>query len=181
MKSDQSKYHTKRRGVVLILALVISSIILLFGLDIANISAKQLYLSSFNKNSESALFMADAMFECAFYWDITIGKGADNNYYFPFAGGALTSSTLSCLGENIVPSSANPTPNATDPIQYTTVTQSGAQVTTLKVIPSGILTNACASATITKTSTGTTIDVYGQNTCDTTQPRRVERGFRIEY
>lgn len=186
MKLIQRDYKKKRRGMVLILALVISSIILLFGLDIANISAKQLYLSSFNKNSESALFMADAMFECTYYWDTyvnlvngTTGKGSDGNYYFPPPGGSPTAGSpdLLCMGVNIVPSSADPTQYATS---QQTINGVVSQVTKLQIAPSG-LTQPCASATITKTSTGTTIDVYGQNTCDTTQPRRVERGFRIEY
>ncbi|MHB8651885.1 MAG: hypothetical protein ACYC8S_02000 [Minisyncoccota bacterium] len=174
------KHKAQTRGMVLILALVITSIILLFGLDIANISAKQLYLSSFNKNSETALFMADAMFECVYYWDITVGTGADGRRYFPSPGGSATSGSLSCMGRSIKPSTA-PNPGPNDAIQYTTVGQSGAQVTKLKIIPSGNISDACATSIVTKTGAGVTIDVYGQNTCDPTQPRRVERGFRIQY
>lgn len=60
----------KKRGVVLLIALTVSSLVLTIGAGILMIVSKQAILSSLAKNSQIALFVADSGVECATHWDM---------------------------------------------------------------------------------------------------------------
>lgn len=185
-----NKQPQREKGMVLVMAMIISSIVLLLGLNIGNIAVKQLYLTSFSKESQTALFMADSMLECVLYWDTVdkgngAGIGTDSKPYFPpsSAGGASTD-TISCLGYFIAGTSD--------------IKSGGAgispRVSTFGIQPDnngGLMTGAaynqpCAQVTITKTDNGlggfdTAIQAQGYNTCDTNNLRRVQRGLEVTY
>lgn len=58
------------RGVVLLIAIVIASLVLAITIGISTIVAKEIILNSLTKNSEAAFFTADSGVECAMHWDL---------------------------------------------------------------------------------------------------------------
>jgi hypothetical protein len=58
------------RGVVLLIAVTISSLVLVIGIGIISIITKEIVLSSLNKNSQAAFFAADSGIDCAMHWDL---------------------------------------------------------------------------------------------------------------
>lgn len=66
--------HTKKtkreKGVVLLIAVIISSLVLALGIGIGNIIVKEIVLTSLSRNSRVAFFAADAGVECAMHWDL---------------------------------------------------------------------------------------------------------------
>lgn len=187
-----NKQQQRKRGMVLIVAMIISAIVLLLGINMSNIAMKEIYLTSFSKESQTALFMADSMLECVLYWDVVntsgdatlpAGVDSDGKYYFPppLGGGASTQS-ISCLESSILGSSQ---------IQSTGGNPS---VSTFGILPKaggGVnegpsYKQPCAQVTITKTDISptevqTVVQAQGYNTCDNTNPRRTQRGLEVIY
>lgn len=139
----------KKRGVVLLIAVLVSTVALSVGLGVYNRTYKELLFSSFWKQAQVAFAAADAGLECALYWDLHPAVAP-----------------VSCLGFTVKDNlnvNWNPTLNATVELR--------------------ILTPLCVTVNITKNAVYpfTTIESRGYNTCDTSNPRRVERGLRIDY
>lgn len=133
----------KNRGVVLLIAVLVSSVALAVGMGIYQRTYKELLFSTFWKQAQVAFSAADAGLECALYWDLHPAVSA------------------SCLGATVA--GWNPSLDAT--ASFT------------------IATPLCVVVNITKNAAWpfTTIEARGYNTCDTSNPRRVERGLRIDY
>lgn len=69
----------KEKGFVILFAVLISSVVLLIALGIANIASNENILSSSAREAQNAFFAADTGAECALYWDI-------KQNYFPATG-----------------------------------------------------------------------------------------------
>lgn len=73
------------RGAVLLIAVVVSSLVLVIGIGILNITTKEIMFSSLNKHSRAAFFAADSGIECAMHWDlvqiVAFKKGVDPSVY----------------------------------------------------------------------------------------------------
>jgi|SRR3989338_11705082 len=72
----KNKNIKKEKGFVILFAVLISSVVLLIALGIANIASNENILSSSAREAQNAFFAADTGAECALYWDIKQG-------YFP--------------------------------------------------------------------------------------------------
>lgn len=146
-------HPSSKKGATLLIAVIMASVMLSVGLGVYQRTYKELYFSSFWKQVQMAFASADAGFECALYWDLHPAA----NY--------------TCFGNVSAPWSLNlPTPP-------------GSAVTNFLDIPTS---SGCVNIEITKNDPPilgitTTIKARGYNTCDTTNPRRVERGLRIDY
>lgn len=75
----------KSRGVTLYIAIAIMSVLLLVSFAAVNIAIKSSLFSSMGRESQMALFAADAGAECAMYWDIVYDKFATST-----PGGSIT-------------------------------------------------------------------------------------------
>lgn len=180
--------HTQK-GMVLVVALLVTAIVLSIGMNIANIAAKQLVLSSFNKESHKALFMADAALECVLYWDLTMdynadypGTDDDDRHFFK----KYTTDPVSN------PSAGNPSVYCFDSTNDLSMSERGNGENAYPIeIAFDLVQNndpqsPCARVFITRTIGGgggveTAIKTLGYNTCDPNNPRRVERGLEINY
>lgn len=157
MKLKETKKYSSskaKKGFALLYSVLIASILLAIGLAIFNITIKELLLSSLGRDSQFAFYAADTGAECALYWD--------------FKGNAFatsSSSSIECAGQIIeemggegygIPS-----------------------VFTLDLSPEPY----CSVVSVTKYELPirTVIESRGYNTCDTTNPRRVERAIRVTY
>lgn len=195
-----NKQNHTHRGMVLVISLLVTAIVLSIGMNLANIAAKQLVLSSFNKESHKAIFMADAALECVLYWDNTTdhndpgdnnqypGRDENRDYFFRKPGttpSELSTETVSCFNNaatgwtgvirrndrgNGLGNNPNTVDIAFDLQQGTDATLPCARVEIHKELVGGV-----------GPSVTTSVKTYGYNTCDTNNPRRVERGLEMTY
>lgn len=160
------------RGFTLLLSVLIASLLLAIGLAIFNIILKEVLLSSIGRESQFAVYAADSGTECALYWDVVQRSFATSSASTPPASGVL------CNGVDIA-AAGNPD-GAGGPWSVTNLTPTGAQTRFRFAFPPEPY---CTIVTVTKTAnpTRTTVESRGYNTCDTGNPRRVERAFRVRY
>jgi hypothetical protein len=159
-----------KRGMSLLIAIGIMSILLFVAFAIVNITLKSTLFASSGRDSQFAFYAAEAGMECALYWDTRF----DPSYF------DVTTPTgpISCGGD------ANIATNDTI-VGTSTLTRIGGNLVSVF----GFVLNTgnnpvthCAIVTVTKNVNGTTyIKSRGYNTCDTSNPRRVERGIEVTY
>ena len=141
-----------KKGFTLLLAVLISSLMLTIGLSIFNIAFKELTLSSSARESVIAFYAADSGAECALFWDIQ-----QNVFESEFEDEII------CEKQSII------LENNESPWTFTLDTHTNGK--------------SCSVVTVEKSmlSGETTIKSRGYNTCDTNNPRRVERAVRLTY
>ena len=148
MKHTSSHYTpSSRRGVVLLIAVLVGGVALAVGLGIYQRTYKELYFASFWKQTQVAFVAADAGLECALFWDL----------HNPLPG-----NSASCFDTSFA---WTPNPPGGGPW----------------LIPQMTVFGGCVNITVTKVGLKTHIDTRGNNTCDVTNPRRIERGLSIDY
>lgn len=171
------KIIDNRAGMTLFMTLMITSILLFISFAVINIGLKATSFATSGRDSQYAFYAADSGVECAMYWDSKPATGSafatstsGDSLNFTCAGSSdintgqavAGTSTLSRIGGG---GDANPTSvfgfvmnQGTNPVNY------------------------CAIVTVTKNTNGTTyIKSRGYNTCDTSNPKRVERGVEVTY
>ncbi|MDB5195448.1 MAG: seg [Parcubacteria group bacterium] len=159
------------RGITLLIAVILSSVVLSVALALLDISYKQILLASSAKQSQYAFYNADSAMECALYWDQQ--KDAFDYTLTPYldpAQGHISCTDLNGIQHDIYPSLA---PNSSPP-------PAGFIRTTTFAIPctggtSGVITVAKSN------KGGARIYVTGYSTCVATDPRRIERGLTVTY
>lgn len=154
------------RGITLLIAIIFASVVLTVSLALLDISYKQVILASSAKQSQNAFYSADSAMECALYWD-------QQQNAFSYTASPLLTSGISCVNQEGTSKAIAFPPN--------TSTVSGTTRTTIFSIPCNA-SGSQASVRIEKTSTAsTTIFTSGYSTCDSTDPRRIERGLKSTY
>ncbi len=152
------------RGFTLLIAVVLTSVLLAVGIALLDIAYKQVILSTTAKQSQYAFYAADSAMECALYADQQL-----NAFYY----NENNDIDLRCGGLAA---------------QNYSESQSGNIRTTRFTIPcAGGGTSA--SVVIEKTNGSATCDsnkkscIYatGYNTCNASDPRRLERGLKVVY
>jgi hypothetical protein len=138
-------------GFTLLLAVLITSIILGISIGFSIFVLRELAISAIGRESQKAFFAADSGAECVLYWDLK---------QIPSAFSTTTTSSINCAGAD-----------------YTVGGPSGISNFTLNFD-----NGSCASVTVDKTVyLQTRMYSYGRNTCDLTDPNRVERALDIAY
>ena len=98
-----NRYARRSSGMVLILAMVIAAIVLTLGINMTNITSKEIYLASFSGGSETALYAADAALECAEYYN-----GGDQKVFGRTGTQDLGTVAINCSGYSIAGASSLP-------------------------------------------------------------------------
>lgn len=155
----------QNRGFTLLIAVLIGSLMLSIGFAIFNFAFKELILASSAKESQIAFFAADAGLECALYHDQQVPAGGAFR-----RGGTGPEGSIECAGENlsIILSTA-------------TVDGEGADTRSFRW---DFGSRGCVDVTVYKFQDvgRTTIEARGFNvSCAVDDPRKTERGLRIEY
>ncbi len=175
-------------GFVLPFAVLVSGILLAIGLSIFSITMKELLISSSGRESQFAFYAADTGGECALYWDVrhdgfpisvfATSSDSVNNSLVPTKNGG---SSVFCNKENITSEITGW--NSTKGWDITHESNGATTEFDIKFD-----NGSCATVYVYKGAhtldggEGTTqIDSHGFNTCDSNNPRRVERGMRIRY
>ncbi len=153
-----------KRGFTLLIAILVSGVLLAVGLSIFNIASKELILSSAGRESQFAFYAADAGIECALFAD-----RIQDAFIFNKA----------VAGVNCGGGSVDFTKSADSAsLPFTTTSD-------FRFYLNGAGTGACADVHVEKwtdnSATSTQVDSRGYNTCDTVNPRRVERGIRTFF
>ena len=147
------------KGFTLFIAIAVSGALLFIVVGIVNLAYRQSIISNTGKDSQIAFYAADSALECALYWDV----------HNPAGQTAFDTSTGSTIYCNYTPA---------NPANHWVV--GGALSSTIG--PITFLPDAsCATATVRKSGGVTIIEAKGYNTCDTANPRRVERAVRATY
>ncbi len=165
------KIPAKQAGITLFIVIVIMSILLLISFAIVNITLKATLFSSSGRDSQYAFYAADSGIECAIYWDSRFNPSK-------FAT-STSGSPISC--NNIAISNGQTIPGTTT----LTLIGGGGNANPTSIFYFNMNQGSdpepyCAIVTVTKNTDGSTyIKSRGYNTCDPSNPRRVERGIEL--
>jgi Tfp pilus assembly protein PilX len=160
MTKKQETRNKKQSGFTLFISIVVTGTLLLIATTIIGVAVKEAFITNAARESQYAFYAADTGIECALYWDVKNPTGVS-------AFATTTGSTIYCnkdannlANEWVVGGS------------YTSV------IPQISFSPDPY----CAVVTITKGLDGSTrIESQGYNTCDTNNPRRVQRSVRVTY
>ena len=154
----------KNEGFTLLVAVMVTSLIVVVSFVVANVALKQLLISQSSKESQYAFYNAESGMECAMYWDFVGGV----SQFATDAAGAVN-----CNGQTVSTGSQTVAPPASVPSVV------GASSNSIFSID---LTRGCVIVRVTKLVNGDTkIDSRGYNTCTSGALRRVERGVELTY
>lgn len=160
--------------MTLFISIVIMGLLLFISFAVVNISIKAALFANTGRDSHHAFYAADSGIECAIYWDTRFDPSR-------FDTSNNAGSPINCAGSSM---STNDAISGT-----TTLTRIGGGGLANPTSVFGFVLNQgsnpvsyCAIVTVTKNLDGSThIYSRGYNTCDTTNPRRVERGVEVTY
>ena len=165
-------FKQKNRGFTVLFAVVVSALILAIGISIANITLKQIRISSLGRESQIAFYAADSGSECVLYYDLveeSFGTSSSSNVPPTY--------TIECFGEEAVVS-FDPTGTA----------DSRHATSSISIEDTSSATHLCATVEIGKHDTNndnfsdkTIILSRGYNICAGDSTRLLERGIRIRY
>ena len=153
------------RGVTLLVAVILSSVVLSVALALLDVAYKQQLLASTAKQSQYAFYNADTVMECALYWD---QRQNAFDYTSPLGSGSITCKNLPILN-------------------YVSSLNGSSRTTTFNVTCTG--SDVKGTMTIVKTNGsafcgGTSYSCLyatGYSSCDAADPRRIERGLKVLY
>lgn len=156
----------------ILFAVIVSSLILALGLGIVAITMKEVRLSGAGKDSQLAFYAADSGLECAMYYDIVKSGFATSSE----STGMPT--RIECNGNLLeVDSSLQDLTSATSTFTM--------YMEYINIGVANELKPCAEDVAVIKYLDGgqakTKIDSRGYNTCDETNPRRLERGYSVEY
>jgi hypothetical protein len=165
----KSQNIARSGGFALLFSILTASVLLSISLAIWNIAFREVALSSFGRESQSAFYIADSAMECAFYWDFAFVKTGRNTFATSSTSVSGSAPTLSCGGKTAPISIVSvDSRNATS--KFTIDFGDGrATVYVIKTDPSGTGFSA------------TTIDAHGQNILNLSEKTLVERGLKVSY
>ncbi len=157
--NERGLSRAQSRGFTLFVGLIIASSLLLIATGVVNLALKQSLISNSGKESQLAFYAADTGMECALYWDVSNPSGV--SAFSPESGSIVICNNDANNPDNHWVAGGNSV-SIIGPITF---------------LPESY----CAMVTITKDGDTTRIESKGYNTCDITNPRRVERAVRAQY
>lgn len=169
----------KERGFTLLFASLVVTLILSIAIAIANVTLTQLILSSAGKDSQFAFYNADSGIECALYYENN-GVRPDTSPYFASDASKRNPPAFTCGGIPAV-FPADPVGSGLAPFTSATTTFS------INISPcdtSKPSYEVKVGRSLSSTIPGLTnvfIESRGYNTCDPTNPRRIERGLYVKF
>lgn len=157
---------SKKSGFALLFAVLASSVLLSVSLAIWSIAFREVVLSSFGRESQSAFYIADSAIECALYWDFSFARTGVYTFATSTSSGGLSS--ITCGGQTISIFSGTDNFNAVNTFTF----NSGDGKATVVVNK-----NDSVGTGFSKTN----IEAHGQNSINSYEPTLVERGLRTKY
>jgi hypothetical protein len=170
---DEKHFQTNRlvgrkSGFALLFSILAASVLLSVSIAIWSISFRELVLSSFGRESQSAFYIADSAIECALYWDLSFARTGVYTFATSSASEGAASS-VTCGGQTVPIVAGATDSSSADSTFQIDLGDGRATVIVSKNDPSG---------------TGfslTEIDAHGQNSVNASDVTLVERGLRTKY
>ncbi len=166
--------NKQKRGFVILIAVLVSSLMISLGAFIANIAVKELQLSSSGRDSQTAFYAADSGLECALYQDLRVQS-------FQSTSTVPGPASVYCNGQTwtIVSQSSE---NEGDPDTYRTTTY----FDVIFEYDQAPQLSPYARVKVEKSAIGTindrtTVEARGYNIRDALSPNRVERALQVIY
>ncbi len=196
MKKTKFKKNNKQKGFVMLFAVLISTLVLAVGISMISIALKQVQLSGSGRDSQYAFYVANTGAECATYWDLASStiftSGALPNpgtdikclgnpvaAKWPVGSPAVIEAVNACLGGGLTTDLdwcrdfSNPYVLKTKfRISYSDKPYCADVIVTKEIFNSGPSDGLVGTTTVTS---------RGYNTCDSTNPRRIERALQFSY
>jgi len=181
------KRKEKKKGFVILIAVLLAGIFVVIGASILLISIKELELASGGTQSQYAFYAADTGLDCAFYWDLRHHAFATSTHSDEPAPG-----TMFCGGVDIMAQPGSEWLPSYGGSVFKDLGFGPSNDNTGNTIfyirglyPSDSSRDDCVMVYITKTDQGNGYKTYiqsrGYNTCDENNPRRVERALKATY
>lgn len=148
------------KGLTLFVAIVVMGTLLLISTGIVDLALKQAVVSGSGRDSQYAFYAADTGMECALFWDIKNPSASGSAF------STSTGSTIFCNRDANNPSN-----------QWVVGGSSVSVINAITFLPEPF----CAIVTVTKTGSITEVESRGYNSCNPSNPRRVERAVRAVY
>ena len=153
----------RNKGFTLFVAIVVMGTLLLIAAGIASLAVRQALISASGRESQQAFYAADTGIECTLYWDVQNPAGVS-------AFSTSTGSTIFCNKDGNNPGN-----------QWVVGGNDTSTINRIDFLPD----SSCAIVIVTKAYISgvlkTTIESKGYNSCDLSNPRRVERAVRATY
>jgi hypothetical protein len=158
------EFQCGKKGFFLLYAILLTSIILIIGLGVFEITLKQVSFSGIDRESVRAFYAADAGLECALYQDVVLNKFSTST----------PPGTIVCNGQTI------PVSTQINPPQFTFIFWLNKSIPKDQSSAGVVLSRTIASDGTVAT---TTISSLGYNTSASSPTRYpvVERGLRSAY
>ncbi|OHB15305.1 MAG: hypothetical protein A2431_01485 [Candidatus Zambryskibacteria bacterium RIFOXYC1_FULL_39_10] len=168
----------KNKGMTLFIAVSIMGVLLFISFAVVNVAIKGSLFATSGRDSQFAFYAADSGLECALYWDSKYDAFSTSSHPL------LLDNTVYCAGSGVV-SGQN--------LYGTTTVQGliglgGDSDPTSRfsfLMDQSVVSSPCAVVTVRKYYSGVNLMTYiksrGYNTCEMTNPRRVERGIEVTY
>lgn len=199
---------TKSRGFTIFFAVLVGSLALAIGVSVYELLIRELELSQVARESQFAIYAADAGVECALYWDARYGGTgsafAKSNNSPDVPSGVTCTSLASGGAHDIAADGWHSSLNVNNPPSLTSVpssswnswhealTSANGTTTFVILLPHPVsntvtIASPCAKVTVVKNTPGegaphrTTIISRGYNTCTNSGVVRVERAFQVTY
>jgi hypothetical protein len=170
-----------KKGFTILFAVLVSVLVLAVGSSIVALSFKQIILSGSARESQFAFYASNSGYECALYWDFNgYDDGGTTELVFATSSESVLTDNegdIECLGYDVL------FEDGIAPDQST----SNSATSTFWIYFDGDEESQCAQVTLGKSYDSdadvirTEINSYGYNTCDTDNPRRIERGLKVNY
>ena len=192
--AQKPKSLKNKKGFALLMAIILTSTLLLITYALTSITLKGLTLSYAGKDSELAFYAADTGVECAQYWDIR-NHEANQGAFYTTPNTTITCNGNTILGNGSVRSDVNTVPIPSSASFGTQTTPApGTTIASLFQLclkgPCTIASNKsgpCAIVTVKKVTNPSTaiittsIESRGYNTCNIYSVQRFERALYVTY
>jgi hypothetical protein len=162
------------KGFTLLFASIIVAIVLSVALAISSLTLGQLVLSSAGKDSQFAFYNADTAVECASYYE---RNSSDSNVTFA-KNASQTSKSITCGGITATVGSKATVGATTTTLYYFNISGApGSSCTPSNPLTFKLEVDKSPAPEVSDTASNVLIRGYGYNNCDTSNPKRVERGL----
>ncbi len=179
----QKKLYKKenQKGFTLLFAVLLSVLVLAVGASVINIAMKQVILTGIGRESQFAFYAANTGVECALYWDYRDARVFATSSLFEGYTDESDKGGITCAKESIYMQDDGTIGEITS-VDEKTPTSAISRFTIRFENP----IQYCAIVSVTKSKNNndtwsTTIESRGYNTCDKSNPRRIERGLQLFY
>lgn len=178
------------RGFAMLFSVLISSLLVVIGLSIFNLTLKELTISTAARESQAAFYAAHAGLECALYWDNPYGKdtsgdGIDGDPTAFARSGDSSGSSAEDTRVGLITANCNEVDVNNN--YSTPIPPGGTTITTATFFVTSLSDGPCVTIEVSKTpdplvpgKITTTIESQGRNICGTSG-RKVERGLSADY